>query len=47
LKFNAVMAIDPAKVKAQVEANNDYLINKIGHTAPELLAASDEILTRC
>jgi phosphoenolpyruvate carboxykinase (GTP) len=46
-QFNAVMAIDPAKVKAQVEANNDYLINKIGHTSPELLAVSDEILAKC
>jgi phosphoenolpyruvate carboxykinase (GTP) len=46
-QFDAVMLIDPAKVKAQVEANNDYLTNKIGHTSPELLAVSDEILKLC
>jgi phosphoenolpyruvate carboxykinase (GTP) len=46
-QFEAVMAIDPVKVKAQVEANNDYLVNKIGHTSPDLLAVSDDILKRC
>jgi phosphoenolpyruvate carboxykinase (GTP) len=46
-QFKTVMAIDPAKVKAQVEANDDYLINKIGHTSPELLAISQEILAKC
>jgi phosphoenolpyruvate carboxykinase (GTP) len=46
-QFDAVIAIDPAKVKAQVEANNDYLKNTIGHTSAELLAVSDDILKRC
>jgi phosphoenolpyruvate carboxykinase (GTP) len=46
-QFEAVIAIDPAKVKAQVAANNDYLTNAIGHTSPELLAVSEDILKRC
>ena len=41
------MAIDPAKVKAQAEANTDYLKNTIGHASPELLAVSDDIIARC
>jgi phosphoenolpyruvate carboxykinase (GTP) len=48
-QFNAVIAIDPAKVKAQAEANTEY-ITKIGTSAgppvPELLAVSDDIIAR-
>ena len=46
-QFDAVMAIDPAKVKGQAEANTEYLTKTIGHAAPELLAVSDEILSKC
>jgi phosphoenolpyruvate carboxykinase (GTP) len=49
-QFNAVMAIDSMKVKAQAEANTDY-ITKIGTSAgpaiPELLAISEDIIARC
>jgi phosphoenolpyruvate carboxykinase (GTP) len=48
-QFNAVIAIDPAKVKAQAEANTAY-ITQIGTSAggpvPELLAVSDDIIAR-
>jgi phosphoenolpyruvate carboxykinase (GTP) len=48
-EFNAVMAIDPAKVKAQAEANTAYIM-QIGTSAgppiPELLAVSDDIIGR-
>jgi phosphoenolpyruvate carboxykinase (GTP) len=48
-QFNAVIAIDPVKVKAQAEANTEY-ITKIGTSAgppiPELLAVSDDIIAR-
>ncbi len=46
-KFEAVMHQDKDKIKAQVEANNEYLVKTIGHAAPELLAVSDDILSRC
>jgi phosphoenolpyruvate carboxykinase (GTP) len=48
-QFNAVIVIDPAKVKAQAEANTEY-ITKIGTSAgppiPQLLAVSDDIIAR-
>jgi hypothetical protein len=44
------MAIDPVKVKAQAEANTEY-INEIGASdgppAPELLAVSEDIIALC
>jgi phosphoenolpyruvate carboxykinase (GTP) len=46
-QFEAVMKIDPAKVKLQAQANTEYLRDTIGHASPELLAVSDEILSRC
>ena len=46
-QFNAVMAIDPEKVKAQVEDNTKYLRDTIGHASPVLLHVSDEILEHC
>jgi phosphoenolpyruvate carboxykinase (GTP) len=46
-KFDAVMLIEKEKVKAQAEANTDYLKNTIGHAAPELLAVSEDIIKRC
>lgn len=45
--FEAVMAQDKAKIKANAEANTDYLKNTIGHAAPELLKVSEEIIARC
>jgi phosphoenolpyruvate carboxykinase (GTP) len=45
--FDKVMAIDKSKVKKQAEDNTDYLTNKIGHTAPELIAVSEDIIKRC
>jgi phosphoenolpyruvate carboxykinase (GTP) len=49
-QFNAVIAIDPVKVKAQAEANTEYL-NTIGTSTgpavPELLAISNDIIARC
>jgi phosphoenolpyruvate carboxykinase (GTP) len=48
-QFNQVIAIDPVKVKAQAEANTEY-ITKIGTSAgpplAELLAVSDDIIAR-
>ena len=46
-QFDAVMAIDPNRVKELAEANTDYLKNTIGHASPELLAVSDDIIARC
>ena len=46
-QFDAVMAIDPKRVKELAEANTDYLKNTIGHASPELLAVSDDIISRC
>ena len=46
-QFEAVMAIDPAKVRQQVAANDTYLKDTIGHTSPALLAVSQEILKHC
>ncbi|EAY12550.1 phosphoenol pyruvate carboxykinase, putative [Trichomonas vaginalis G3] len=46
-QFEEVMHQDKEKIKAQVAANDDYLINKIGHVSQELLEVSKEILKRC
>jgi phosphoenolpyruvate carboxykinase (GTP) len=46
-QFDAVMAVDPAKVKAQAEANTEFLTEKIGHADPALLAVSEDIIKRC
>ncbi|EAY09417.1 phosphoenol pyruvate carboxykinase, putative [Trichomonas vaginalis G3] len=46
-QFEEVMHQDKEKIKAQVAANDDYLINKIGHVSQELLDVSQEILKRC
>ncbi|MCD8283974.1 MAG: phosphoenolpyruvate carboxykinase (GTP) [Opitutae bacterium] len=45
--FDAVMAIDPAKVSAQADANTDYLTNTIGRLSPEMVAVSEDIKARC
>jgi phosphoenolpyruvate carboxykinase (GTP) len=46
-QFEAVMKIDPAKVKLQAEANTEYLEKTIGHASPDLLAISKEIISKC
>ena len=46
-QFDAVMAIDKARVEQIAKDNTDYLQNKIGHAAPELLAVSEDIIKRC
>ena len=46
-EFDAVMAVDPAKVKAQAEANTEFLKDKIGHADEALLAVSEDIIKRC
>lgn len=46
-QFDAVMAIDPAKVKAQAEDNTQFLTEKIGHADERLLAVSKDIIARC
>ena len=46
-QFDKIMAIDPAKVKQQVEDNDKYLKETIGHTSEALLNVSKEILKHC
>jgi len=46
-QFDAVMAIDKTRVEQIAKDNTDYLENKIGHAAPELLAISEDIIKRC
>lgn len=46
-QFDAVMAIDKVRVEQIAKDNTDYLENKIGHAAPELLAVSEDIIKRC
>ncbi|KAH0786504.1 phosphoenolpyruvate carboxykinase [Histomonas meleagridis] len=46
-QFEAVMKIDPARVKVLAQDNTKYLSETIGHAAPELLAVSEQIIAKC
>ena len=46
-QFEAVMRIDPARVKQLAQDNTKYLTETIGHAAPELLAVSEQIIAKC
>lgn len=46
-QFEEVMKIDPARVKQLAQDNTKYLSETIGHAAPELLAVSEQIISKC